>query len=84
MRRILASCLLAAGLLIGAGTYAQTPTHTPPATMSCRGDRVVWVNINSGVYHYPGERYFGSTKQGKFICEKDALREGDRPTRNGQ
>ena len=39
---------------------------------------------NSGVYHYKGERYFGSTKQGKFVWEKDALREGDRATRNGQ
>ena len=38
----------------------------------------------SGVYHYQGERYFGSTKQGKFMCEKAAVRKGDRPTRNVQ
>jgi hypothetical protein len=79
-----AGSLLALGLLTGTPTYAQTPTHTPPQELSCKGDQVVWVNTNSGVYHYRGERYFGSTKQGKFICEKAALREGDRPTRNGQ
>jgi hypothetical protein len=65
-------------------TYAQTVSHTPPPQLTCPGDQVVWVNKNSGVYHFKGERYFGSTKNGKFICEKDALHEGDRPTRNGQ
>jgi hypothetical protein len=52
--------------------------------MSFPGDKLVWVNTLSGIYHYQGERYFGSTQQGKFVCEKDALREGDRATRNGQ
>ncbi len=63
---------------------AQTPVHQPPPSLTCPGDVVVWVNTNSGVYHYQGERYFGSTKRGKFVCEKDAKAEGDRPTRNGQ
>ena len=31
-----------------------------------------------------GQRYFGCTKTGKFQCEHDAVREGCRPTRNGQ
>jgi hypothetical protein len=75
-KNILAGSLLAVGILTGATTYAQTSVHTPPPDLSCRGDQVVWVNTRSGVYHYRGERYFGSTKQGKFICEKDAAREG--------
>jgi hypothetical protein len=65
-------------------TAADAQTQTPPPQLSCPGDRVVWVNTRSGVYHYRGERYFGSTAEGKFICEKAALHEGDRPTRNGQ
>jgi hypothetical protein len=64
--------------------WAQTPTHTPPPNLACPGDKVVWVNTRSGIYHFRGERYFGSTKEGKFMCEKDADKEGDRPTRNGQ
>ena len=62
--------------------YAQTPGYTPPAGMTCPGDKLVWVNTRSGVYHFQGEHYFGSTKRGKFICERDADAEGDRPTRS--
>jgi hypothetical protein len=83
-KRTLSGCILAFGILIGATAYAQTPTNNPSPQLSCPHDRVVWVNTRSGVYHYQGERYFGSTQEGKFICEKAALREGDRPTRNGQ
>ncbi len=82
--RILVASVLALTLLTGMPTYAQNPSRTPLPQLSCPGDQVVWVNTRSGVYHYRGERYFGNTAQGKFICAKAALREGDRPTRNGQ
>lgn len=52
--------------------------------ISCPGDRVVWVNTKSGVYHLEGERWFGRTKRGAYECEKAAQAEGDRETRNGQ
>jgi hypothetical protein len=72
------------GALTGTATMAQTPVHQPPAGMTCPGDKLVWVNTQSHVYHFQGERYFGSTKEGKFVCEYVADKEGDRPTRNGQ
>jgi hypothetical protein len=79
------------GVLVGASlatsgmpSSAETPNHTPPAGMTCPGDRLVWVNIPSHIYHFEGERYFGSTKNGKFMCQRAADKEGDRPTRNGQ
>ena len=81
--RALSGLFVVAGLL-WSQAYAQTPVRTPPPGLSCPGDVIVWVNTHSGVYHFPGERYFGSTKQGKFICEKAARAEGDRPTKNGQ
>jgi hypothetical protein len=84
IRRMVMGCPLAFGLLFGVATYAQTPTHSPPSSMTCPGDTIVWINTKSHVYHYEGERYFGSTQQGKFICEKAAVKEGDRPTRDGQ
>ena len=83
-KKMIAGFLVAFGLLTGAGGYAQAQTPPPASTISCPGDRVVWVNTSTGVYHYQGERYFGRTKNGKFVCEKDALRQGDRATRNGQ
>ncbi len=52
--------------------------------VSCPGDRVVWVNTNSGVYHLEGERWFGRTRSGQYECERAAKAEGDRETRNGQ
>jgi len=36
------------------------------------------VYTKTGVYHYPGSRWYGHTKQGKYIKESDAITEGDR------
>ena len=52
--------------------------------MTCPGDRLAGVTIPSHIYHFEGERYFGSTKNGEFMCQCAADKEGDRPTRNGQ
>ncbi len=85
VKRALRVALLTLLTVFGAGHgNGQTATHQPPAGMQCPGDRLVWVNTRSGVYHFQGERYFGSTKQGVFMCQADADKEGDRPTRNGQ
>ena len=62
----------------------QASAHGPPAGLTCPGDVVVWVNTRSGIYHFRGERYFGATKEGRFMCERAARAAGDRPTRNGQ
>ena len=50
----------------------------------CPQDSVVWVNTNSGVYHFRGQRWYGNTKEGTFECRGDADQEGDRATKNGQ
>jgi hypothetical protein len=63
---------------------ARTPNHPVPAGTTCPGDKVLWVHTRSHIHPFQGERYFGSTKEGKFICERDADKEGDRPTRDGQ
>ena len=63
---------------------AQTPYHPLPPGLRCPGDQIVWLNTRTGVFHFRGERYFGSTKSGKYICERQALAEGDRATENGQ
>lgn len=48
------------------------------AAPSCPGDTTVWVNQSSGVYHLPGDRWYGRTKHGVYECEKAALLEGDK------
>jgi len=50
----------------------------------CPNDTVVWVNTRTGVYHFKGQRWYGATREGAYECRKEADREGDRATRNGQ
>ena len=57
--------------------------HRSIHTVASKGV-AVWVNTNSGVYHYAGERWYGNTKVGKYISEDAAKAEGDRATENGQ
>ena len=37
-----------------------------PAGISCPGDRLLWCNTPSLIYHFQGERYFGCTRTGEF------------------
>lgn len=39
----------------------------------------VWVNTNSGVYHCPGTRWYGDTKEGEYMTQAQAVAEGNRP-----
>src|ERR1700726_1607148 len=39
----------------------------------------VWVNTRSGKYWKPGSRYYGTTKQGQYMSEKEAVQKGYRP-----
>lgn len=39
----------------------------------------VWVNTRSGVYHCPGTRWYGKTKQGEYLTETEAQKDGYRP-----
>ncbi|WP_228114202.1 hypothetical protein [Stenotrophomonas sp. MYb238] len=38
----------------------------------------VWVNTSSGVYHCPGGQYYGATKRGRFMSEREAAQHGYR------
>ena len=42
---------------------------------------MVWVNTDSHIYHKEGSRHYGKTKQGKYMRETDAIKEGDRPAK---
>jgi hypothetical protein len=38
----------------------------------------VWLNTRSGKYWKPGSRYYGKTKQGEYMSEKEAVQKGYR------
>ncbi len=42
------------------------------------GPGLVWVNTKSKVYHDSSDRYYGKTKEGKYMTEKDAQAAGFR------
>ena len=52
------------------------------AKSRCPSDIVVWVNTKSRVYHFSGHKDYGTTKEGTYMCEKDATAAGDRAAKN--
>jgi hypothetical protein len=54
------------------------------AQLHCPRDTVVWLNLRSGIYHFKGQRWYGDTVSGAYVCEQEADQAGDRATQNGQ
>lgn len=100
MKVFIFSITLVAASLFGTPTIAAPQGITGPAIVvaqslvlfdtesgaqsHCPHDTVVWLNTASGIYHYKGERWYGRTKHGAFVCEKAAIAAGDRASENGQ
>jgi len=59
-------------------------TTEDAAEHHCPADTVVRLNTNSGIYNLKGERWYGRTKHGAYVCKKEADAAGDRETENGQ
>jgi hypothetical protein len=83
MRRFLALLLLLVALTLFADCTPATALiqHSSTAGQSNKGNPSVkvWVNTNSSVYHCPGTRWYGATKQGEYMTQKEALEKGNRP-----
>jgi hypothetical protein len=73
-------------LLLSVPTIQAQDISTPAGTRVAQSSesRQVWVNTATGVYHYPGTRWYGNTRQGKFMSEAEARAHGYRPAKNGQ
>jgi endonuclease G, mitochondrial len=52
------------------------------AKQRCPGEAVVWVNMRSHVYHFAGSSFYGNTKNGAYMCEKDTVSAGFRSAKN--
>lgn len=63
----------------GTGTQFQAEAE---AKSRCPGATVVWANTNSRIYHFAGNRNYGNTKSGAYMCESDAQAEGIRAPKN--
>jgi hypothetical protein len=66
--------LLAVGSALGAGmmmfkTEQQAQQH-------CPSDTVVWLNTTNATYHLKGERWYGHTNRGAYVCKDEADKDG--------
>jgi hypothetical protein len=73
-----------------AAAHAPAPKATAPPTSAAHTPAVpataqqppvkgmVWVNLDTKVFHREGDRYYGNTKNGKFMTEADAVKAGYR------
>ena len=66
------------GVPAAAGQFATESE----ARSHCPGDTVVWVNLDSRIYHFSGTKSFGNTKKGAYMCERDTAAAGFRAAKN--
>jgi hypothetical protein len=65
---------------------AKSSEKTKSSTSEARvppAKGMVWVNTDTGVFHHEGDRWYGKTKEGKFMTEADALKAGYRASKAG-
>lgn len=100
LHRLFAIGIICAGLLLPAtfpaaavAVQSQTLVAYGPLAMfateaaaqaHCPSDVVVWLNTKTGIWHEKGMRWYGRTKQGAYVCRKEAAAAGYRDTENGQ
>ena len=54
---------------------SQYPSEAE-AKAGCPDDSIVWVNMRSKIYHEPGSRNYGATREGGYMCEKKSVAAG--------
>lgn len=57
-------------------TPAAAASTTPTTAQQSPVKGMVWVNLNSKVFHREGDRWYGKTKNGQFMTEADAVKAG--------
>lgn len=87
MRKFALLCLLTAFVSLPALPQTNSSPASRPASLvaarapsaaeiaAAKAAREVWVNLATGIYH-KGGRWYGKTKNGKFLTEAEAKKAG--------
>lgn len=59
-----------------------TKTQTDAQIAAAKSAGQVWVNTSTKVYHDSSSEFYGATKAGKFMAEKDAMAAGYHKAKN--
>lgn len=70
--------------LLACATVGRVSNFSVSATVTQVPDRGnpdirVWVDTENGYYHCPNTRYYGATRQGVYMTQKQAQDRGYRP-----
>jgi ABC-type phosphate transport system substrate-binding protein len=66
----------------GSASRSAPVTNASPADIqAAKANGEVWVNTDSGIYH-KGGKWYGATKNGKFMSEQDAIKSGYKLAKN--
>ncbi len=89
VRAVLTSAVLAILLIVEtpavqAAISLSLYTSQEQAQQHCPHDTVVWLNLPTRVYHLQGQRWYGRTKNGAYVCKREADAAGARRSLNGQ
>ena len=60
----------------GATTANEYNTESAAKKHCGSGKPVVWANLNTKVFHFAGNKEYGTTKHGAYMCETDATTAG--------
>lgn len=63
-------------LASAAGPEVRLLPTEAAAAAACGRDPVVWLNRNTGVFHLPGMKWYGKTKDGGYGCRSELERAG--------
>ncbi|MGR4065243.1 MAG: hypothetical protein ACLQPV_07315 [Vulcanimicrobiaceae bacterium] len=68
----------ASSAMQGAGNSMNSMAQQAPIPpeVRCGAVKPVWVNVRTGVYHEPGDPYYGRTKAGQYMCPSAAAKQG--------
>jgi hypothetical protein len=58
------------------------PAASNAAIPNCGAVKAVWVNLRTKIYHEPGDRMYGKTKKGEYLCPSAAKAQGFHAAKN--